>query len=579
MARTRKGDLSVEDSWRMVDGSDAWRMGDGGDNDSFGTTIVQAPPETDPLVYNSPSQASQPSQTSSSSQGHSVASRDSIRDFAQDADDERVITRDPFRPSLPSLRRTPTDAELTPVPEFFMPSVEIDSQQGSSRHSSKTNNTIADDSRLLKRRGYRRDSDTTLRQSHHRQSETPQGPSFSERFAGSIPGLLFDFASWILGILGMALRYAQWPLAMLLAIYLIIGSCMMAKDMLLNSISAPLAPFCWVPGASTVLPFCPTNSRSATRDGSSIVEFDELMNVQAQFEQVLEETAQGVSLPMDMKRSEASIRDLRTMVKFSQLPSRAELVYEFDNYVEIARKSANDLQMFNTHVGSAVDSIISINRWTSRFIDSIAMERELHNNVMSRFTDWVFSPFQISVFNERALLEKYMEHTALVSDKIADLIVEAQAILGLLNEADSTLDVINEHVVRTNNVVKEKQNEVFWNIWTLVGANTRRLHNLREQLGLLHQVSAQRQTAARRLNLLVHDLHDIQTKLGDLRDRVAAPELLIDSTNIPLSVHIETINAGVERLESARSRIRAEENERLQQALQRSRENDHLIDG
>jgi hypothetical protein len=52
------------------------------------------------------------------------------------------------------------------------------------------------------------------------------------------------------------------------------------------------------------------------------VEFDQLMTVQSKFEEVLEESAGGVSLPMDMKRGEASIRDLRQLVRYSQLHAK-----------------------------------------------------------------------------------------------------------------------------------------------------------------------------------------------------------------------------------------------------------------
>ncbi|KAI1136035.1 hypothetical protein F5Y05DRAFT_392735 [Hypoxylon sp. FL0543] len=569
MVRTRQSNLSVEDSWRMVEG---------GDNDSFDTAIVQDPFEGDAIVFSSQSQQTQPY----SSQDLSVGSQDSIHDFYDRADEDNVILRAPFQPSLSSRQVSMDDQDRTPVPEFVMPTLDVDSPQRNSRRSPRPANSVMKDARqLLRRRGIPQgDSDLAPRKPQHRREQTPRRPSLAQRFSTSAPEFLFDSISWVLGTLRMALRYAQWPLAIMLAIYLSIGACIMAKDALVNSVTAPLAPLCRIPGASLLnLPFCPHGSRSGSRDGSTLVEFDELMNVQDQFEKVLEDTAQGVSLPMDMKRSEASVRDLRTMVKFSDLPTRNELVHEFDNYIEVVRVSANDLQMFNTHVGSAVDSVISINRWTSRYIDTIAANREANDNMLSRLTDWLFSPFQIAVFDERALLDKYIEHTALVSDKIANLILEAQAILRLLGQAENSLEQISEQVVHTGNVVKEKHSEVLWDIWTLVGANNRRLHNLKVQLALLKQVENQRHSAVKRLDGLVHDLYDIQTKLSDLRDRVAAPELLGDTTTIPLTVHIETINAGVERLEAARSRIRAEENERLQQALQRSREDDRLIDG
>ncbi|KAI1392645.1 uncharacterized protein F4822DRAFT_391649 [Hypoxylon trugodes] len=567
MTRNQQSNLSVEDSWRMVEG---------GDNDSFDTAIIQDPFEGDAIIFSSQSQ-----QTSASSQDPSVGSQESIRDFANRADEDQVILRAPFQPSLPSTRHTSIhDKDATPVPEFFMPTVDIDSPPRT-RRSSRGAKPVMTSPRVLRRRGNRQeDSVSTIRSPQYRSDEPPRRQSLSERFTSSAPEFLFDAAAWTFDILRVALRYAKWPLGMLLAVYMIIGALIVAKDMIVTSVSAPLAPLCSVPGASMMnLPFCPATGSSKSHDDASSVEFDELMSVQSQFEKVLEDSAQGVSLPMEMKRSETSVRDLRTMVKYSELPTRNDLVHEFDNYIGFIRASANDLQMFNTHVGGAVDSVISINRWTSRFIDSIALNREANNNMVSRFSNWLFAPFQVAVFDERALLDKYIEHTALVSEKIANLILEAQAVLRLFNQAENSLGLINEHVVHTGNVVKEKHSEVLWNVWTLVGANNRRLHNLKSQLNLLEQVETQRHTAVESLGSLINDLTDIQTKLSDLRDRVAAPGVVAGTAEIPLSVHIETINAGVERLESARSRIRVEENERLQQALQKSRENDRLIDG
>ncbi|KAI1496924.1 hypothetical protein F5X99DRAFT_398660 [Biscogniauxia marginata] len=571
MARTKQTMLPVDSSWRMVEG----------ENDSFDTTIVQDPLEEEFIT------SSGQSQLSSSTQP--FGSQDSISDFANKADEDQVILRAPFQPSI-STRHASGDKDRTPVPEFFMPSVDVNAPRRGSTRSSRTIGPTTNEPQQVRRRAYRQDSfdssptkryyATQASKKGYESDDSVQRPTLSQRLSASLPELLFDSAAWVFSIVGMALRWAKWPLAIVLAVYMTIGAGMIAKNMITQSISSSLSPICRLPGISLIeLPFCPDVPPIRGGNGSPPVEFDELMNVQSQFEKVLEDSAQGVSLPMEMKRSEASVRDLRTMVKYSDLPARDELVYEFDGYIDTVRTISNDLQSFNTHVGSAVDSVISINRWTSRYIDSIAANRDANDNLLSRGIEWLFTPFQPSIFDERILLDKYIEHTALVSDKIANLIIEAQATLRLLSQAENNLELINDHVVRSGNAVKEKRSEVFWNIWTLVGANNRRLHNLKAQLSLLHQVEIQRSSAVDQLVSLVHDLGDIQTKLSDLRDRVAAPELLGDRTNIPLSVHIETINAGVERLEAARSRIRAEENERLQRALSRAREEDRLIDG
>ncbi|KAI0454918.1 hypothetical protein F5B21DRAFT_224103 [Xylaria acuta] len=575
MARTRRSNIPVEGSWRMVEE---------GENDSFDTTILRDAFEDDFVM------SSQQSQLTSSSQN--TASQDSIRDFADNADEDQVILRAPFQPSLASTRHASIDKELTPVPEFFMPTVGVSSPRRSSVRSSRTIRPAANDPAQVRRRAYRQEStdgsrhDYSAPTSHARGKDqatngAEQPPNPSERFTSSALGFVVDCLAWILSVVGMALRFVKWPVAVLLAIYMAIGIAMVGKNAITQSASASLQPICRIPGVSLLhLTFCPDDSLvSGSKRSMQSLEFDELMSAQSKFEKVLEDSAQGISLPMEMKRTEASVRDLRTMVKYSDLPSRDELVYEFDGYIDSVRHIINDLQSFNTHVGGAVDSVIGINRWTSRYLDSVMINREAHNNLLSLSLDWLFAPFQPVVFDERMILDKYIEHTAYVSGKIEVLILEAQAILRLLSLADDHLERINEYVVRNDNAVKEKHNEVFWNLWTLIGANNRRLQNLRAKLSLLRQVDTQRRSAVAQLIGMVHDLGDIQTKLSDLRDRVAAPELLADTTSIPLSVHIETINAGVDRLEAARIRIRAQENERLQEALARGKNEVPMIEG
>ncbi|KAH8159445.1 hypothetical protein CIB48_g8805 [Xylaria polymorpha] len=575
MARTRRSNIPVESSWRMVEE---------GENESFDTTILRDTFEDDFVM------SSQQSQLTSSSPD--MASQDSIRDFADNADEDQVILRAPFQPSLASTRHVSVDKELTPVPEFFMPTVGVNSSRRSSARSSKTIRPVANDHSQIRRRAYRQEStdgghhDSSAPTSHVRgkyqaTNEDPRSPNLSPQFTSSALGFVVDCFAWILSVIGMALHFLKWPSAFLLAIYMAIGIAMLGKDAIIQSASASLQPICRIPGVSLLpLTFCRDDSLvPGPRQSMESLEFDELMSAQAKFEKVLEDSASGISLPMEMKRTEASVRDLRTMVKYSDLPGRGELVYEFDGYIESVRQIINDLQSFNTHVGGAVDSVIGINRWTSRYLDSVMVHQEVNNNLLSWSLEWVFAPFQPAVFNERMILDKYIENTAFVSEKVEGLILEAQAILRLLSVADDHLERINEYVIRNGNAVKAKHDEVFWNLWTLIGANNGRLQNLKDKLALLRQVDTQRRSAMAQLTGMIYDLSDMQTKLGDLRDRVAAPGLLADTTSIPLSVHIDTINAGVERLEAARIRIRAKENERLQQALARGKDKIPMIDG
>ncbi|OLN82868.1 hypothetical protein CCHL11_08411 [Colletotrichum chlorophyti] len=587
MPPRRQQELPVESSWRLVEG---------GENDSFDTSILPDLEEDDGFISTDPSQI--PSQ-SFSFRG-SQESHHSIQDFMNKADDERVILRSPFRPTVRH------DHNRTPDPEFVMPSMRFGAGSGSStsrqQSSGQSSRTIrpgdgSHQQQDVRRRAIRQASTGSPVKAHRGDSRRVRGyyhiptgepTTVTERLSQSLPGAVFNILAWILNVMGMALGYIQKPLALCLAVWLFFGASIMLQNMVTKSISTSLSPLCRIPGATYLdLPFCPSSSPpsgGAQGPVSSDVEFDDLMNVQSQFEQVLERSADGVSLPMEMKRSESSIRDLRTMVRYSELPQRDELVYEFNEYIDTARLSAADLQKFNVHVGSAVDSVISINRWTSRYLDTISASETTEVSFVSQWTNWLFYPFTPAVvpFSERTLIDKYIEHTALVSDRIASLIVEAQGVLLLLSKAEEHLNQIYEVVTRSSNSVKSRRDEVLWTLWTLVGANNKRLHNLNAQLSLLRQVDRQRITAVAQVSALIFDLEKIQAGLGDLRDRVAAPELVRDTAAaIPLTVHIETIDRGVERLEDARQRIRAAENDRIREALARggTKEDDKLIEG
>ncbi|KAL2021419.1 hypothetical protein VTK56DRAFT_7172 [Thermocarpiscus australiensis] len=578
---SRKRGFQPESSWRMVEG---------GENDSFDTSIVH---ETDDFLISSGSEPSQPSGSQPFSFGGSQpfsiggSQDESIENFLSKAEnDEQVLLRSPFRPSIPqSVRQTYKDAmrHHSPEPEFYMPKVDVESPRRPRTRSSTTVKAAAPPPSLpgLRRRqgggGGSTAKDQRFRKDDGRPADQPA--SFSDRMSASLPGALFDALSWVFSLIGLAFRYAQKPLAILASLYVTFGGLIILQNMATKSLYASLSPVCRLPGVSWLdLPFCPDFSptKGNGKERRQPVEFDSLMGVQDQFEQVLEKSAQGVSLPMEMKRSEASIRDLRTMVRYSTLKNKEELVLEFDGFIETARAASNDLQKFNTHVGSAVDSVISINRWTSRYLDSLDSgnndDQQQHpGGLVGRWTSWIFSPFQPAVFSERHLLDKYVEHTALVSDKIADLIVEAQAVLRMLSKAEDHLGIIYDFVTRTQRSVQSRKDEILWTLWTLVGGNNRHLNNLNSQLSLLRQVNAQRSDAVRQVSELIVELEKIQAGLGDLRDRVAEPALVRGRVEVPLSVHIETINRGVERLETARSRIRAIENDRIREVLARGK--------
>lgn len=570
---SRRRAPQVEDSWRIVEG----------EHDSFDTSIVPtSTSDSSDLFPTQQSSSGFPSQQHGAPLG--AGSQDSIRDFATHQEDEQVILREPFRPSLPP---TPGAGGLRgSEPQFRMPLVNVEMDR-----VTRSGGRITDTA-VRRRTGKAASAGAPKRTTRREFDDSDDDDagrgekSLRDRLGEILPAALYNVLVWFLSVVGLAFGYAKKPLAVMLAIYLSFGSLIIAQNLLTQSLYASLSPLCRIPFASSLLhlPFCPSTSSSSfwsSSNGSAPpLEFDNLMNVQSQFEQVLEKSVEGVSLPVEMKRSETAIRDLRTIVRHSELPGRDELVLEFDVYIDIARQTSFDLQKFNNHVGSAVDAVITINRWTSRCIESLDpsddASAESTPSFLGDVATWLFYPFTpaVNTFSERLILDKYIEHTSFVSSRVSSLIGEAQRILGLLQKAESHLDNIYSISFRNTNNINIRRDQVLWNLWTLIGANNARLSKFSAQLRLLNNVDRQRSTAVAQVTALIVELQAIEAGLGDLRDRVAAPSLL-DGTdglarNLPLSVHIQTIDLGVERLEAARRRIRAEEDSRVREALSKA---------
>lgn len=573
----------VEGSWRMVEG----------ENDSFDTTILPSMSDDDDLV--APLSSGQPSskfpsQVSNMSQGQmSLGSQDSIRDFSRHQDDDNVILREPFRPSLPGSRSS--NSVRTPDPEFRMPILDVDTPGEGRRGGGWREQPMPVKAGFRDERGVRQrkkgvNSPSKRRyrsEDDHADDDEPR--TLGARIADHLPTALLHVLKWFLDIIVLSFRYAQKPLAVLVMIYILFGAIIMTQNMVTKSLSTTLSPICWIPGVSRLnLPFCPYPSADFNEGLRQPVEFDDLMNVQSKFEQVLEKSADTASLPMEMKQSELVVRDLRTLVKRSEIQARDELVLEFDGYIDVARQTVSDLQRFNTHCGGAVDSIVSINRFTARFIDSLDPANERNaQSLVQRFSSWLFYPFTPSdrSFSEYMVLNKYIEHTALVSERIESLVFEAQALLRQIDKAENHLDRIYDISSQSTVAVAWDRDQVFWNLWTFLGGNKAKLHNLSRQLTILRQVDAKRKTAIAQVSALIVELQGIQTNLEDLRDRVSEPRLLQDPATkvspIPISVHIETINEGVERLQTARRRIQAEEDDRYNEALKKKGVEDEML--
>ncbi|KAK4542826.1 hypothetical protein LTR36_006202 [Oleoguttula mirabilis] len=384
--------------------------------------------------------------------------------------------------------------------------------------------------------------------------------------------ILRPLLAYLVDVIAIALRNAKPLLSYALLAYLLGGAIMFGVGFMTNSINNALTPICRVPGVSWLnLPFCPSPT---THEIQGPVEFDKLVQAQSQFEDVLAGTQVGANLPMDMKRSEASIRDLKHVVQYSSLPSRNELVFEFTGFIDTARQASQDLSKFNSRIGRAVDHILSTNRWTLTVIDGVSAQ-DAGRGALSKWVGDnlnIFAPFQPVSLSRDVLLDQYLRHTGAVEEQILTLISEAQALLNILDNLDGRLDVIASIATRDGVKTQDNKDELFAHLWTKLGGNRSSRAKLDQQLHLLKEVGAYRRIAWAHVSTTIVKLQAIRDNLEDLRERVAMPETVGDK--VPLEVHIDSINLGIERLEQQRDANRKVEADSYARVLSKAEEGD-----
>lgn len=258
---------------------------------------------------------------------------------------------------------------------------------------------------------------------------------------------------------------------------------------------------------------------------------------------------------------------------------RNELVLEFDGFIETARIASYDLQKFNSHVGRAVDSVIATTRWTTRVLDGIQERDASRGSINAFINDKLLAPFQPVKFTEGILLDQYIQHTRIVEEEINKLIDEAQAILLVLNNLDDRLDVIHGIATRDGMHTEALKEETLSGLWAMVGGHRGKLNKMDRQLHLLQQVGVYRKNAYAHVSGTIIRLQAMGANLEDLRERVGSPELLRDRIDIPLSVHLENIQKGVERLEDSRQNARKLEDEHIRRTLERGQLEGTMIEG
>ena len=374
---------------------------------------------------------------------------------------------------------------------------------------------------------------------------------------------------FLFDVLGRTLKKLKTPVAYGLAVYIVLGMMIMARNIVFDQVQTALSPICRIPGASIFnLPFC-HHPVTATYRGSKPppAQFDRLAEIQSKLEALMLQAANDLPIPVHMQRSQLSIRDLRAHVRRSSIASKQEVVFELDEFLKHVEQAAVNYQHFSSLVSRAVDRIVPAARLAKRTIDRTKdhAANGMGSSVGMFVSNTVLAPFQPLRFSDDVILHNYLQVLHVTQREVEQLLDRASEVLHAFAKLDDSLDRIHDVAIRDIGLAESQRDEVLYRLWTRLGGNRDLLYEFDKQLRILAHVADHQRTAMAHLSLSIMDLQGMKADLQELGERVVnGPERQAaaserDGHDVPLSLHLEALEASVARLERTNQRTRKQE--------------------
>jgi len=393
-------------------------------------------------------------------------------------------------------------------------------------------------------------------------------PELGNVLATSLKHIFFYIAE----VLSTVAQILKYPISIALAII----ACAYALAIMSDAVRSALAPMCSIPVVSLL---CPATAPAEPSQPSNPVrtplwaDFPNLVKVEiGTLESLLDETVEGPGLSLEIMKAERVTSDLATRVRVSNMDSHEILADSLSEFVKDARKVSRGLTRFSSRVRGAVDtyvvlrstspqsltsdwSIIAVNDYALHCIEAANPKPSGLMFMLKR----LWSSGSSEVATKQVVTQTFTKAMDVLSANMQRLMLEAEVLILDLNKLEKHLKSIQEVVSREDLLISSAKNELLAHLWTILGGNRDQLRGMDEHLALLKGVGEDRDRALDHVVAALEMLRSMAEDMEELRERVAAPELVSDA--IPIDVHIKSLRSGLERLKGRRGADRVSESE------------------
>ncbi|KAK9762840.1 hypothetical protein K7432_011036 [Basidiobolus ranarum] len=240
-------------------------------------------------------------------------------------------------------------------------------------------------------------------------------------------------------------------------------------------------------------------------------------------------TKSDVPLPLELKKAELAVTDLKTTVRYSRLDSTELLVEHLNDFQGTAKQVGRQIQYLQAKATTGLDKFVIHNSYLLKYLDRI--DGNPYRSWMDYFVPSFLGPSRDEI---QGMYRTSMETAR--SD-VRDLILLAQETLGGLDQLDSILNGVYEISTREKNLQIIQKDELLAELWSILGGNKVQRKFFEENLSLLQQLDSQRHLALSQVQAILMKLSELQADLEVLKEQVTHPLI----QDIPLRVHIQTI--------------------------------------
>ncbi|KAL0960218.1 hypothetical protein HGRIS_011852 [Hohenbuehelia grisea] len=317
-----------------------------------------------------------------------------------------------------------------------------------------------------------------------------------------------------------------------------------------------LSPICGLPFFSATV-FCLSYQRSPRESFPAppqAADYLALVDVQtAALEELLRGATLTASDSIDLRLAEITTRDLVSIVRYSTLHYKEDLIEHLVGFADACKKVLRGLQSMRSKVSGVVDSVLTVNEYALHSIEQALQKRW---SLAKLF--WPSDTAAATIATEAIVAATFHEAMAVLTSQLHGMLAHLNHSLAELDHLESHLPALHEIIAHENTTLSEERTDILANPLTFFGAHRRLLNKYATHLELLNQLDLWSMLVRSRVGNALQTVISLSATVDDLKVRTSLP---LVGPPISIAVHLRSLQNGLEKLRQGHSFHQVEQQE------------------